>query len=120
MRMEIDLIRDLLLKIEECNDRDGLGHVDIPGYSQDQIAYHVYLLSDAGFIKAVFCDSSTIPEAYVILGLSWDGQNFLKNVQSNTIWNQVKERAGQLGGEASIMILGRLAEAFVSSALNLS
>ena len=119
MRMEIDLIRELLLKIEECTDREGLSHVDIPGYSQDQIAYHVYLLNDAGFINAVLFDTSTIPEAYVIHGLTWDGQNFLKNVQSNTIWNQVKERAGQLGGEASIMILGRLAEAYVNATLGI-
>ncbi|MEN6519320.1 MAG: DUF2513 domain-containing protein [Methanospirillum sp.] len=117
--MEIDLIRELLLKIEECTDRDGLGHMEIPGYSQDQIAYHVYLLKDAGFINAVLFDTSTIPEAYVILGLTWDGQNFLNNVRSTTIWNQVKERAGQLGGGVSIMILGRLAEAFVNSALGI-
>ncbi|MEN6519297.1 MAG: DUF2513 domain-containing protein [Methanospirillum sp.] len=119
MRMEIDLIRELVLKIEACTDREGIGNITIPGYSRDQIAYHVYLLNDAGFIKAVLCDSSTIPEAYVILGLTWDGQNFLKNVQNDTIWDQVKARAGQLGGEVSIMILGRLAEALVNTTLGI-
>lgn len=63
----MDLIREILLTVESHSHGFAPQEIKIAGYSEDQIAYHSYLIGDAGL--AVTADTtdleSTGPEALI-------------------------------------------------------
>ena len=52
MKRDMDLIREILLKIEDYPGSDMGDIPKIEGYSEAEIYYHVWLLYDAGLIEA--------------------------------------------------------------------
>jgi hypothetical protein len=54
MKRDMDLIREILFKIEDAPEATGIGWVDvnIEGRSHEQISYHVVLLAEAGLVEA--------------------------------------------------------------------
>jgi hypothetical protein len=87
MKRDIDVIRELMLKLEslpmEYGDNahiapDSPG-VLVDGYSFDQIAGHLDLIVQAGFIDR----SRSHPAiGFMFRGLSWSGYDFLDSVRS--------------------------------------
>jgi len=53
MKRYMELIRKILLVAESAPDGWGPDVPRIEGYTVDQIGYHVYLLADAGLVRAV-------------------------------------------------------------------
>jgi Hypothetical protein (DUF2513) len=54
----MDLVREILLRVNADPSLNGLRFVvfsptDFPGHTQDEIAYHVDLLFEAGFVKGL-------------------------------------------------------------------
>jgi hypothetical protein len=97
----MDLVRDLLLKIEGDQEMDftrqfPIGHpsLDIPGYSFDQLAYHARLLLENGYAKGDYRGPS-------ISGLTWDGHEFLDSIKDVGIWETTKT---QLAGLPSVTL----------------
>ena len=61
MKRDIDLLRALLLKIEEMPYSEHLmGAIQIPGYSEEEVCYHAQLAADEGFIEAKFLNPQLI------------------------------------------------------------
>lgn len=108
MKRDMDLIRAILLKVEEDGEPE-LRHVPaIDGYDEATITSHVALLVDAGFISAI--DASTLDsEDYLQIGLTWAGHEFLDNVRDPEIWRTTKAGAAKIG-TFSIGILAELAK----------
>jgi len=52
MKRDMDLVREILLKMEELPFDSGFHDVEIEGRSDDEITYHAMLLHEAGFIEA--------------------------------------------------------------------
>jgi hypothetical protein len=79
-------------------------HIEIQGYTQEQIGYHAVLLGEAGL--AAVCDvtanDSKSPEA-LIRRLTWEGHEFLDSARDKQRWNQAKDLINKIGG-ASIQI----------------
>lgn len=103
MQRDMDLIREILLLME----RHEHGHspaIDIPGHTDEEIAFHVWLLNDAKLIKAV--DATTIadrsPKALPI-HLTWQGYEFLEAARDKNHWEAGKKwvlsKAGGLSFE---------------------
>lgn len=91
MKLNYDLIRELLLLIE---DRAQIGTVlnaeDISEACQasnDNVAilYHLKFLADAGYIDL---ESNML---YLISDITPAGRNYLDGIRAQTIWQQVKE-----------------------------
>ena len=51
MKRDMDLVRKILLKIEENDSSDGLVNLEIDGYTMDEIIYHCQMLKDANMIS---------------------------------------------------------------------
>ncbi len=72
MKRDLELIRKMLLAIEDAPRGFAPRDMSIEGYSQAQIGYHAYLLANGGF--ACGCDithtGSEGPEWH-ILNLTW-------------------------------------------------
>ncbi len=85
----MDLIRDILLKIEEYNEPTGWINITIAGYTDLEISYHIKLLSQAGLIEA-FNGSDTAGFDWKAKSLTWEGHEFLDSARNNTIWEKTK------------------------------
>lgn len=111
MRLNPDCIRDVLLFVEEHTDlrkhvtisRDN-AEILIPGYSSDEIMYHVEQCNLSGFFQRATHDIlGNISISY----LSPKGHEFLDNIRPVPVWNRVKSK-----GIASIPIMFQLAKDF--------
>lgn len=99
MKRDMDLIRKLLLYLEEMDPYNREVPIRIDGYGLDQIEYHGYLLVDAGLATGV--DRTTFenrqPE-YFLTGLTWAGHEFLDAARNETNWKKAKEKFAGVGG----------------------
>lgn len=93
MERDLDLIRAILLELEKSPFRAGWAELEIEGYTPEQIAYHVLILAEGGFIEAeqVTTHDDPWPDVRPVR-LTWQGHDFLDAVRNQTIWNKVKER----------------------------
>ncbi len=91
MKRDPELIREILIEIEDCPaDRQ----IRFCAEGGDDVAKikHVELLIEAGYVKGHVQHyvSNTSPEAYVS-GLTWEGHDFVSAVRDNSIWQKTKE-----------------------------
>ena len=93
MKKYMDLIREILLLIESkenINEYFDSNSIEIEGYSQDEITYHIRLLFKENYIKAI--DASSFDgESYLINSLTWDGHEFLDKIRNDNTWNKTKD-----------------------------
>ena len=96
MKRDMDLIREILLKVESFQRFPFTGRISIPGRSEEEINYHIFLLSDAGLIRT---DNGFVGRIspYSVTSLTWKGCEFLEAAKDNTRWNETKEQLGKVG-----------------------
>ena len=103
MKRDMDLIRQLLLKLEVLSD-DPLGtflldggsaQLVTEGFSANQITYHLELLEEAGLI---ICSTKRPMMGVLFRRVSWAGHDFLDAVQDDDTWSRTKGVAKQAGG----------------------
>lgn len=111
MQRDLDLVRDLLKLAADSSEP----HVDAyalsgDSVSRDLIAYHVRIMTQAGLIESyVKPDGHPVPGACFINSLTWQGNDFLDNVRSDTIWREVKKKLASSVGSVSFEVLSSLA-----------
>src|SRR5690349_21148395 len=101
MKRDPDLIRHILLKIEENDNLDGyMGagvFVNDRWLDKDEINFHLKLLLEAGYIKGVQ-QSADNKTSVMISRLTWEGYEFLDAARDDGRWKAAKEAVGQAGG----------------------
>jgi hypothetical protein len=99
MKRDMELARLILMRMEgQESYRDDIS-CDFEGYSEEQVHYHIMLLSEAGLIRAI--DASSMQDIHWIpQRLTWQGHEFLESARDNTIWNKAKEIMAKTGGFA--------------------
>ena len=98
MKRDMDLVRKILLAIEEEYDGHSVAQVNrIEGYPDEQVHYTVKLLLAEGYIAG--------KATYAIRGLSWAGHDFLDAIRSPDVWDRVKHKLEAIGGQASIAVV---------------
>ena len=92
MKRDFDLIRRILFIIE-ASEQDPIEWVEIniEGKSPTEIAYHIWLLVDAGLIEGTDCSSGEGLD-WKAQALTWEGHEFLQSIKSDNIWNKAKEK----------------------------
>ena len=117
MRREMDLIRELLLKLEALPLRTGsVVHVmpddkeiRIDGFDAEAIEYHARLLVEAGLINP---GTSRTMQGITFKCLTWAGHDFLDSIRDPEIWAKTKKGATAAGG-FTIDLLRDLAKGFL-------
>lgn len=110
MRLKPEVIKDVLLKIEETVVLDeelnieGVSIEDfcklLPQYNKPEIAYTCLKLDEGGLITFNHMASSgTLAEGY-IYGITYYGHEFLEQIRSETVWNKIKELGKKVGCHA--------------------
>ena len=110
MKRDMDLIRELLIDIEEDPTFDGKWHDWVlPGHTQAELCYHVLLAKEAGLIEARVLPNTTI---FNIKRLTYEGHEFLEAARDQNRWTKAKDTVvkstGALTLEALKTVLGLL------------
>jgi hypothetical protein len=122
MKLDMDLIRQILLAVESAPDFKQLDVSDlkVDGYTADQLAYHSAQLVEAGYI-----DGSVLPLAsqdapvVCMLNLTWKGHEFVNATGDPSVWAKTKERVAKVGGKVSVAVIVEIASAIGKSIIGL-
>lgn len=98
MKRDMDLVRAILLAMEERDSGLITGKFELPGYSFEQVHFHAYLMWRAGIIEAENITSvgHSSPQA-LPRSITWQGYDFLANARSVTMWQQAKSIVERIG-----------------------
>lgn len=98
MKRDMDLVRNILLAMEE-HPRGFAPGMHFDGYTDKQVGYHVYIMMQAGLLQGidVTARDSGSPQAQPI-SLTWQGYEFLEAAREKTRWEKAKDVAAKVGG----------------------
>lgn len=120
MKLEMDLLRDLLIYVEEEAKEpiSDLQDINIDGWTEKKIAYHVIRAEEAGAIKAII-DYLPNPEnpdvfdvIYSVQSLTFNGHELLGSIREPKHWKAIKSGA-KTAGVATVGALGTYAQAYM-------
>lgn len=114
MKRDWDLIRRILLKLEEKSDSTGfLYSTDIPPFDKEKVAYHYDLLYQAGLINGEPILTIGCKDFYA-QSLTWQGHELLDKIRNDTFWNKIQSTAREKSLDLTLdsvkLIAGKLIE----------
>ena len=127
MERKLELIRTILLEVEKRARPGRLVDVEISGHAPEEIAYHVGLLHEAGYVEAAAPyrahgsgrserpARSLADATRLVRSLTWKGHEFLDATRTETVWRQVLARLKDRG--APFDVVGKLAAQIGASML---
>lgn len=115
MKLDKDLVREILLQVEASPDPREWIDLNISGHSQEEIAYHVEILDEAGFIEAQNLSSMSGYD-WRAQRLTYEGHEFLDTVRDAEVWRLTKETAKKTG-VASIKALFEIGKSYARQKL---
>jgi hypothetical protein len=92
MKRDLDLIRTILLKVEEDETLTGSvrsanpGDLGITDHTDAEVTYHSVLLIEAGFLAG----NIEIAGQVLIFRLTWQGHEFLESVRNPETWQKTE------------------------------
>ena len=122
MQRDMDLVRDLLLRLEADPLLDGTrwiclepSELGFGGRSAEEVGYHLTLLIEAGFIDG----QVGIESLPILRRLTWQGHEFLDSIRDPDIWAKTKERTKGLTS-VGLAFIWEIAKAEIRTKLGLS
>lgn len=108
MKRDMDLVRKILLTIEESEGPPD--KIRINGYDDGTVDRHLDLLQKAGLIEADVLRSGQAPYIMSVRvdGLTWAGHEFLDDARNDTVWAKAKKSAASVGGSVSLQVFREL------------
>ena len=114
MKRDMDLVREILMFVSECDEPVDASIFVSDNHDLDKVLYTIYLMKDADLVDA------NIIKAYggkylgaEIISLTWQGHDFLDNIRSDKVWSQVKKTIAKTSKGASLYVFKKLAEKIV-------
>jgi hypothetical protein len=122
MKRDIDLIRKLLLYLEEKPDDEMIEDLELEGYSKNEVQYHFILMDQAGLIRCERSISSSTSDRVIRvypLSLTWQGHELLEASRNDTYWNKAKSVVKSKSGALSVDVVKALLIAMAKEAVGL-
>jgi hypothetical protein len=90
MKRDMELIRKMVLLVEDHPSGSAPSQLNIEGYDDDEIGYHAYLLVDSGLADGTSTAhlTSSSPQ-YRITRLTSAGHDFADRARNQYVWNEV-------------------------------
>ena len=121
MRRDLDLIRQMLLLIEEqLPNGSGLCVADFASLNDDTavICFHLELLYESGMIEAIPISALGIHD-YRVERLTFTGCDYLDAVRDDNIWHATTERLKTVGSSAGLEVVKSLANNLTRAVLGI-
>ena len=103
----------ILLEMEAHQDTGRTVDIKAPGYSPEQISYHIRLLGEAGLIEA------QPARQWIAVRMTWRGHEFLDATRNDTVWQKIKAEIKDRGAAIPFSLLQQLAVSVLAQHLGL-
>ena len=125
MKRDLDLVREILLRLEPLSATPEEPHpldvgkppLDIPDYTDQQVVYHIRIMRDGGLIRY---DAPLSGPGGVRIprfgGLRWQGHEFLDDVRDPDTWEATKKKLSKVEG-VSLQVAWEIARAYLRTYL---
>ena len=91
MEIDVELMREIMLEIEDKISWDGLrSQIKIDGHSEEEINYYLQILLDEGLIKAECIPYIGGGKCFLIKHITLLGNEFIANTKDPSKWDKVK------------------------------
>lgn len=110
MKRNPDLIRHLLLALENSPDAELLRLPSLQGYASHQVEHHFRLLLEAGLVTAGYISADG--RRWIAVRLTWDGHEYLERMRDPAVWRETKKAMGK-AGVWSLETMGAVAKAII-------
>ena len=109
MKRDIDLVREILLKLEDgsAQQRQWLNDGSIEGYSNVEVWHHVKIMREAGLVEATRLGICGVI-MWIPTDLTWKGHDFLEAARNPSQWERVKQIALEKGVQVSIEMIRQI------------
>ena len=116
MKRDMDLVRQIMFQIEEKSNGISLIDIKVDGHTNEEIAYHVMILDEAGLVKA---KNTTTHQGfdYTPTTLTWKGHEFIEAARNDKIWNKAKDTMIEKAGGIVFDVLTNLLTSLASKAV---
>lgn len=120
MKRDMDLIRKIVLAVEDRPPGSAVDQIQIDGYTEQQIGYHSYLVVDSGLAQGIDTQSlADVLPSWLILHLTSAGHDFADAARNETTWNKAKDMVNKNAGSATIDIVKETLVAVIKGAIGL-
>ena len=120
MKRDMDLIRKIVLTLEEAPTGYAPENLQIEGYTDEQIGYHAYLMIDAGLATGGHTDISGASSPFGFLNnLTWAGHEFAEASRDETRWKKAMGIVQDKGGSVTVSVLTQLLTTLMKKTLGL-
>lgn len=123
MKRDLDLVRKILMYYEE-KDVDGMDRtIEVEGYSESLINYHLLLMDEAGLLRCERSVSSSTPSRIIKVypfSLTWSGHEFLSSAKNEGLWSKAKSLSLDKAGILSFDIMKDLLIGLAKEKLGMS
>jgi hypothetical protein len=114
MKRDMGLVRRLVLAIEGSATGAPPGALEIPGYTPEQVAYHMRLMLESGMVTRL--DGA----AAGLVSLTWQGHEFADAARDDLRWGRAMRIVQDKGGAVSADVLQQLLTALMKGTLGLA
>ena len=120
MKRDMELIRKIVLAIEDAPTGYAPDELGLEGYTPEQIAYHAHLMIQAGLATGseVTHSGSSGPEA-ILTSLTWAGHEFAEAARDEARWKKAMGIVQEKGGSVTLSVLTQLLTALMKATLGL-
>jgi len=122
MKRDFSLILKILEYFEEREEVSVVPRLQIEGFDDNVVAYHVRRMYEAGLLDAEAVTSSTTETRLINVfpfGLTWDVHEFFDSIRQKRVLNKLKERFGDAMTEVPFSVIKGLALAYVKGQFGL-
>jgi hypothetical protein len=96
LKRDWNIIRAILLRLELAETPNtALNADDLSPYAEQDVAYNIRLLSEAGYIKANILESKSgdgLIAAALARSLTNSGHELLDTIRSDTVWSKIQDK----------------------------
>jgi hypothetical protein len=112
MKRDMELVLKILAHLDQRNETSVIEKLEMAGYDDGIVAYHLRRMYEAGFLDAEAVTSTTTQKRLIKVlpfGLTWEGHEFLDSMRNQTVAGKVRERLGNALSGVPFALLKELA-----------
>lgn len=126
MELNYDFVREILIecanstKLSGPTDKEIRAFATSKGVSINELAFTIDKLEEADFINGHVQYSGDGPYFILIGNLTWDGNQYLNSIRSDSVWKETKKKIKDTGVSVTFSIMTALATSIAKQKLGLS
>lgn len=110
MKRDMDLVRSILMKVADSDRPVTIEELADEEHDRQLVGYHISIMNDAGLIKASLRSADNDPYYFCsVSSLTWEGNDFLDIVRSDTVWEKTKSTISKTVGSTTFEIVKSVA-----------